>query len=112
MSGVYFLLKNNTVVYVGQSINTEKRILTHKYSGKDFDSFRVIPCSHDLLLHYEHRWLKWFNPIYNRPTGGARKGAGRKPKEPTKVIRVPVSLVPKVEKLIKQHNKKRINGKL
>lgn len=45
--------------------------------------------------------------------GGARKGAGRpKTKEDTKVMRVPVSLVPKVEKLIKQHNKQRINGKL
>jgi hypothetical protein len=33
--------------------------------------------------------------------GGARKGAGRKPKEPTTVIRVPVSKLPAVQKLIK-----------
>lgn len=45
--------------------------------------------------------------------GGAREGAGRKPgkkafkntvkKEATKVIRIPLSLVPVVMKLIKQH---------
>lgn len=32
--------------------------------------------------------------------GGARKGAGRKPKEPTKVMRVPISKVEQVKKLI------------
>ncbi len=33
--------------------------------------------------------------------GGKRKGAGRKKKEPTKVIRVPVSKLEEVKKLIK-----------
>lgn len=32
--------------------------------------------------------------------GGARKGAGRKKKEPTKTIRVPVRLIPKIKLLI------------
>jgi hypothetical protein len=34
--------------------------------------------------------------------GGAREGAGRKPKEPTVVMRIPVSKVPAVKKLILQ----------
>jgi hypothetical protein len=34
--------------------------------------------------------------------GGARKGAGRKPKEPTVVMRVPKSLVKEVKELIKK----------
>lgn len=39
-----------------------------------------------------------------KPThGGARKGAGRPTKEPTEVIRIPKSLVPKVKELIKKH---------
>lgn len=33
--------------------------------------------------------------------GGKRKGAGRKKKEPTKVIRVPVSKLPAILKIIK-----------
>ena len=45
--------------------------------------------------------------------GGARKGAGRKPKEPTVTIRVPISLVPKIESLIEKHkrNKERKENK-
>lgn len=34
--------------------------------------------------------------------GGKRKGAGRKPKEPTKVMRIPISKVSLVSKLIKK----------
>jgi len=33
--------------------------------------------------------------------GGKRKGSGRKPKEPTKVMRIPVSKVDQVKALIK-----------
>ena len=33
--------------------------------------------------------------------GGKRKGAGRKKKEPTKVIRVPISKLEEVKNLIK-----------
>lgn len=32
--------------------------------------------------------------------GGKRKGAGRKPKEPTKTIRVPISKLDAVKRLI------------
>lgn len=35
--------------------------------------------------------------------GGKRKGAGRKKKEATKVIRIPVSKVEEVTKIIKSH---------
>lgn len=35
-----------------------------------------------------------------KPHGGARKGAGRKPKEPTVVMRIPVSKVNAVLKII------------
>jgi hypothetical protein len=39
-----------------------------------------------------------------KPThGGKRKGAGRPKKEPTKILRVPASIIPKVKKLIHDH---------
>lgn len=104
MSGVYFLLQNGKVVYVGQSTNVEKRLISHKWTEKQFDSYRVIPCAKDLLLYYEKRWIKRFKPIYNLPTGGLRIGAGR-PKgattEPSIVMRIPVSLVATVKEMIK-----------
>jgi len=42
-----------------------------------------------------------YNDMEIKQHGGKRKGAGRKPKEPTKTIRVPVSLIPKIKELIR-----------
>ena len=43
--------------------------------------------------------------------GGKRKGAGRpQTTEPTKTIRVPVSLLPKIEQIIKKHKSKPFHG--
>lgn len=36
----------------------------------------------------------------NKTHGGKREGAGRKSKEPTKVMRIPISKVDKVKKII------------
>lgn len=102
MSGIYFLLQSGKVVYVGQSTNVEKRLISHKCSEKQFDSCRVINCANNLLLYYEKRWIKRFNPTYNLPTGGAREGAGRPTKEATIVMRIPVSLVDEVKEIIKK----------
>lgn len=101
MSGVYFLLQDGKVVYVGQSTNVKKRLISHRYTEKQFDSYRVINCAHDRLLYYEKRWIARFNPIYNLPTGGPREGAGRHTKEPTVVMRIPISLVDEIKALIR-----------
>lgn len=46
-------------------------------------------------------------PEIKQAHGGKRVGAGRKKgsrrKEPTKAIRVPVALLPEIEKLIEEH---------
>jgi hypothetical protein len=46
-------------------------------------------------------------------SGGKRNGSGRKQKykEPTKVMRIPISLVPKVEKMMEQLQKKKARKK-
>lgn len=42
-----------------------------------------------------------------KPThGGSREGAGRKPKEPSKVIRVPLSVLDRVMKIVAHARKK------
>ena len=43
--------------------------------------------------------------------GGKRKGAGRKPSEPTKLIRVPLSLVDKIKTMITEHKNEKSNNK-
>lgn len=49
-----------------------------------------------------------------KPHGGARKGAGRKPgitfKEPTVVMRIPISKVEAVKKLLKKEKSKILKG--
>jgi len=42
--------------------------------------------------------------------GGKRKGAGRKPKEPTITKRIPIGILDKVEALIKKHKAKPFHG--
>lgn len=43
--------------------------------------------------------------------GGKRHGAGRpKTTEPTKTIRVPVSILPKIEQIIRKHKQKPFHG--
>ncbi len=106
MTGIYFLIKDNIIVYIGQSINVEKRIVSHR--DKDFDSFRVIVCDNSKLLEYEKRLISLFKPKLNGSPGGKRDGAGRpkgsKTAEETTVIRVPVRLVPKIKELIFNNN--------
>lgn len=46
--------------------------------------------------------LKLYNTMETNKHGGKRKGAGRKKKEPTKVVRVPISKIEAVKDLIKE----------
>jgi len=63
MTGIYFLIFNGSVVYVGQSVQLEKRIKCHK--DKEHDSIRIIECESNKLSIYESRWIKMFMPKYN-----------------------------------------------
>ena len=48
--GVYFLVHEGAVIYVGQSVNVYASIYTHKQEGhKSFDSFTFIPCEKEEL---------------------------------------------------------------
>ncbi len=48
--GVYFLVHEGAVIYVGQSVNVYARVYTHKQEGhKSFDSFTFIPCEKEEL---------------------------------------------------------------
>jgi len=44
LAGIYFLVKSNEVIYVGQTIDIFGRISKHRRIGKDFDSFSFINC--------------------------------------------------------------------
>ncbi|WP_120636053.1 helix-turn-helix domain-containing protein [Ruegeria sp. EL01] len=63
-SGVYFLILNGHVVYVGQSRNIVQRINTHR-ADKAFDKVQVFPCEPYELNDYEGFFIRLLRPPLN-----------------------------------------------
>ena len=61
---VYFLLYNEEVVYVGQTVQGLVRPLSHK--DKVFDSVAVISVPEDLLTAVEDYYISKYIPKYNK----------------------------------------------
>lgn len=65
-AGIYFLVRGNKVVYVGQSTNVYKRLGDHfsdKY--KNFDRIAIIHCDVNELNYWESRYIKAMRPEHN-----------------------------------------------
>lgn len=66
ISGIYFLLDHDHVVYVGQSRNVLIRLQRHRDEGeKHFDSYAVVTCPVHMMAPLEHRYIGQFLPKYN-----------------------------------------------
>jgi predicted GIY-YIG superfamily endonuclease len=63
-SGIYFLIKDNVIVYVGQSKNVHRRLQEH-LSSKAFDRINIIECSINDLNRLETLYIKKLKPILN-----------------------------------------------
>ena len=61
---VYFLLKDNEVVYVGQTTAGLARPFSH--TDKEFDTVKAMPCSIDELDFVEDHFICKYNPKYNK----------------------------------------------
>ncbi len=67
MIGIYLLMMGNDVVYVGQSVNIDRRIKEHKQEKKkEFDSFFPMPCDISNLDSSEAMLILVHNPKYNK----------------------------------------------
>lgn len=64
MSGIYFLIKDGEVVYIGQSVSIFARIAEHRKS-KDFDSINWIPCKKEMLDKMESLYIHFIQPPLN-----------------------------------------------
>ena len=64
--GIYFLFKNNSVVYVGQSENILTRINAHYNSDKVFDSWNYIEAHKVDLNNLEAESILKYNPPLNQ----------------------------------------------
>ncbi len=61
--GVYFLILNGRVVYVGQSVHVFSRINSH--TSKNFDSYAFVPCSEAMLNKLESLYIHVLKPPLN-----------------------------------------------
>lgn len=74
-SGIYFLVKADKVVYVGQSVNVPARVATHRSQGvKDFDAAAFIPAPKSKLDALETLYIALFQCEANRFSNGLRAG--------------------------------------
>jgi hypothetical protein len=71
LSGVYFLIQHAEVVYVGQSADVFGRISKHLRSGRQFDSFNVIPCPAERRSELEALYIAALLPSQNTDLGAA-----------------------------------------
>lgn len=63
--GIYFLVRQGEVVYVGQSINVHARVWQHKQARKDFDAFAYVKCERDSLDALESLYIHTLRPRLN-----------------------------------------------
>lgn len=63
--GIYFLILNGEIVYVGQSINIWSRIDSHR-ADKEFDGIAFEQCEEADLNRMEILYIEKYNPTLNR----------------------------------------------
>lgn len=64
--GVYFLISDGKVVYVGSSKNCYQRVHAHVSSEKEFQGYSVIPLPADLAWACEQALIGILRPEYNK----------------------------------------------
>lgn len=68
---VYFLIKNNEVIYVGQTNNNLCRPFSHK--NKDFDRVEIMLCRKEDLDFLEDKYILKYKPKYNNKVNDGYK---------------------------------------
>ena len=65
-SGVYALIHDDEIVYIGQSCDMRSRLQDHQSSNKTFDQVSKIPCdTKQERLDWEERLIERLDPDYN-----------------------------------------------
>lgn len=65
---IYGLLKENRVVYVGQSKNVKARLRKHRNSDKIFDNHIILDESENKNNELENYYIIKHGPMYNKAT--------------------------------------------
>lgn len=84
--GIYFLYRDNKLIYIGQTTDLHSRLASHRSAATTkFDYFRLIPCSRFRLKHYESRLIAYFKPELNRPMGTRKRKDETRPFKKIKI---------------------------
>lgn len=72
--GIYFLIHEDRIVYVGQSVNCEGRIHGHTTGAEQklFDSYHIVGCPVHKLDELEALYIQKFRPPLNLVESGKR----------------------------------------
>lgn len=68
LPGIYFLMFDGEVVYVGKGVVVGARAIAHMKSDKRYDGFYFINCAIEELDRLERRWIRELLPKHNRMT--------------------------------------------
>jgi hypothetical protein len=71
--GIYFLVQDTEVIYVGQSVNIYSRISQHM--DKRFDRYAFVPCEAELLDKLESLYIHTLRPKLNGNYSDKEKAA-------------------------------------
>jgi len=66
--GIYFLIHEKKVIYVGQSTNIMKRLYEHKIRKsfkRIFTSYFIVECDSSELTRLEYAYIKKISPSLN-----------------------------------------------
>jgi hypothetical protein len=66
LCGIYFLIKDDEIVYIGQSIHIPHRLKNHKRDKKPFDKVFFIECKRRELDRLERMLIRQYTPRLNR----------------------------------------------
>lgn len=65
--GVYFLIRDDKIVYVGQSLDVAARVVSHRRdANKRFNRAAWVECEPDRLDEVERFWIRALRPEHNR----------------------------------------------
>lgn len=107
-AGVYFLINDDEIVYVGQAVDLARRISQHWGGDKVFNKFALVECSIAELSNVEAEYIVKFAPRYNvtlppNDKWTTRGSIRRRAKELGMTM-------PKVKKYMRQHGIGNTNG--
>lgn len=66
VSGVYFLIDEGRITYVGKSNNIGARLVEHAKKGRPFERYFALLCSPDKMHGLESDYIKALDPEQNK----------------------------------------------